>query len=491
MTKNLVSEFFEELSGQELRSPVYDSSMIIQGSGWNTSKYYSKYYKDNHPSPLLLCVKENDGLVYLSFTKEKNLVREVFRDYWKNSGIISEKEKEFERLGKISDKFYKKFSYKYFKTRRFSDCKNTILQFEENLWNLNALVFFSIYFDKDICRELIHELGIPISDNKLDMLWGQAIVPTSISFEKRRHLYLLQQIIDKKTWEEISENCQYFLTTYARIGELRDVKNYLYKEYTNVTKELAQEVIKKEKNSLLKKKEVYDKWMNTLSEDEQKLVTFLQFVIRFRDERKDFLMKGSTILFRLAEKLFEEANIDKKMIFFWSPEEVDKGLGYLIMNKELLQKRKKDGYCLLIHTNGTRSEEYGTFDKNIKRLSSYHKQQNTFTNMISSTVIKGQTGSRGKITGVVKIINNYKYEKDKLQRGEILVTGMTRPEFVPLMKIASGVITDEGGITCHAAIVSRELKIPCVIGTKIATKVLRDGDLVEVDANKGVIKIIR
>ena len=76
------------------------------------------------------------------------------------------------------------------------------------------------------------------------------------------------------------------------------------------------------------------------------------------------------------------------------------------------------------------------------------------------------------------------------QDGDILVTGMTRPEFVPLMKKASAIITDEGGLTCHAAIISRELNIPCIIGTKIATQVLQDGDMVEVDADKGIIRIL-
>jgi pyruvate,water dikinase len=59
------------------------------------------------------------------------------------------------------------------------------------------------------------------------------------------------------------------------------------------------------------------------------------------------------------------------------------------------------------------------------------------------------------------------------------------------MKIAGAIITNQGGITSHAAITSREMKIPCIIGTKIATKVLKDGDLVEVDANRGVVKIIK
>ena len=65
---------------------------------------------------------------------------------------------------------------------------------------------------------------------------------------------------------------------------------------------------------------------------------------------------------------------------------------------------------------------------------------------------------------------------------------MTTPDFVPAMKKAAAIVTEQGGITSHAAIVSRELGVPCVIGTKIATRVLKDGDLVEVDANKGIVR---
>ncbi len=67
---------------------------------------------------------------------------------------------------------------------------------------------------------------------------------------------------------------------------------------------------------------------------------------------------------------------------------------------------------------------------------------------------------------------------------------MTTPDFLPAMERAAAFVTEEGGITCHAAIVAREMKKPCVIGTKIATKVFKDGDRVEVDATKGVVRKI-
>ena len=103
------------------------------------------------------------------------------------------------------------------------------------------------------------------------------------------------------------------------------------------------------------------------------------------------------------------------------------------------------------------------------------------------TEFRGMPASLGKAQGRVKIINGTK-EMGKMQEGDVIVSSMTKPEFVVAIKKAVAIVTDEGGVTCHAAIVSRELGIPCIIGTKIATNVLKDGDLIEVDANNGVVR---
>ena len=106
-----------------------------------------------------------------------------------------------------------------------------------------------------------------------------------------------------------------------------------------------------------------------------------------------------------------------------------------------------------------------------------------------SNILIGQIGNKGRAKGFVRIIK-WKKQIGKLQKGEILVSTMTTPDFVPAMKKASAFITDEGGITCHAVIIAREMKKPCIIGTKIATQILKDGDLVEVDADNGVVRIL-
>lgn len=104
-----------------------------------------------------------------------------------------------------------------------------------------------------------------------------------------------------------------------------------------------------------------------------------------------------------------------------------------------------------------------------------------------TSIIEGRIAYRGIVRGKVRVIKSI-IQMSKVKRGDILVSPMTTALFVPAMKKAGAIVTDEGGIICHAAIIAKELKKPCIVGTKIATKVLKDGDLVEVDAERGVVK---
>ena len=145
-------------------------------------------------------------------------------------------------------------------------------------------------------------------------------------------------------------------------------------------------------------------------------------------------------------------------------------------NVEVPVVEKKTAQVLSINgdmANVMDSETYETFDLKIE------------------DELKGQVASapKEKMQGKVQVVMDV--NKQKFKEGNILVTTMTRPDFVPLMKKASAIITDEGGITCHAAIVSRELGIPCIIGTKNATKTLKDSDEVEMDLVSGQINIVK
>lgn len=101
-------------------------------------------------------------------------------------------------------------------------------------------------------------------------------------------------------------------------------------------------------------------------------------------------------------------------------------------------------------------------------------------------LIRGTTACKGKITGKARIILRPNV-KTRFQKGDILVTTNSNPSFMPFIRKCGALVTDEGGMNSHAAIIARELRKPCVIGTKVATQVLKDGDMIEVDANKGTI----
>ena len=163
-----------------------------------------------------------------------------------------------------------------------------------------------------------------------------------------------------------------------------------------------------------------------------------------------------------------------------TPEEI-----FILENRPLSEEEKngiaarKKGYFILDGILGTIDTlEAELQKKDYRRASSEAK---------SVTEVRGTPAFAGSVKGLVRIIR-YRNELHTIAEGEILVTEMTTPDFIPAMRKASAIVTDEGGITCHADIVARELKKPCVVGTKIATEVFVDGDLVEVDANSGVVR---
>ena len=105
-------------------------------------------------------------------------------------------------------------------------------------------------------------------------------------------------------------------------------------------------------------------------------------------------------------------------------------------------------------------------------------------------ILEGQTASLGKASGKVVVAMNVDEAVKKMEQGAILVAPYTAVEYVPFMEKAAAIITETGGITSHAAIVSRELEIPCVVGVQDVTKILKDGQRVEVDADQGTVKVI-
>lgn len=152
--------------------------------------------------------------------------------------------------------------------------------------------------------------------------------------------------------------------------------------------------------------------------------------------------------------------------------------GGVLPEKHVLQQRRDASVAWWV--SGTLTYYNGDIDEALSILHGTYDGSGRFT---------GVKAFGGKTRGTVKLITSYD-STVTIEPDNILVTGMTDPRFIHLMHIAKAFITDAGGMLSHAAIVARELKKPCIVGTKIATQVLKDGDVVEVDADNGIVRII-
>jgi len=262
-------------------------------------------------------------------------------------------------------------------------------------------------------------------------------------------------------------------------------KDLLFKEAVKEAKNMkfsniAVELKNTDKNlsEILKRKKIILSKLN-LSEREKKIIKFAEFLVFWQDSRKFEMMKQFYYLFMLIEAISKRFAISYDRLAGCSTQE----LREVLINKKAESKKSKM-YFIVFEKNQQPKYYSGEIAKKMFDYASKLESKGL-------KELKGSMASSGKakyIKGIARIITNPL--KQKFNKGEILVTSMTRVEFIPVMRKAKAIITNEGGISCHAAIVSRELGIPCIVGTKIATRFLKDGDPVEIDMKNGIVKVL-
>lgn len=211
--------------------------------------------------------------------------------------------------------------------------------------------------------------------------------------------------------------------------------------------------------------------------DKSVLVDIFQFIIYYRTHRTDTMNRAQYLAVPILKAKANTLGLSYAQFLECDAQEV---LANKIPDILILDERIKD--CSVLMDEGTVHCLHGEESNKIK---AFFKEEIELTKQV-----KGTIACKGNVTGNVRLISNAN-DFSKVQEGDVIVTSMTTPEMVPIMKLASAFVTDEGGVTCHAAIVAREMKKPCVIGTKFATKVFKDGDIVEVDAEKGIVRIVK
>lgn len=291
-------------------------------------------------------------------------------------------------------------------------------------------------------------------------------------------------LVNKHTQKYYWVNTEYISESWSRTKWLEVFKKALLddKKPKVVLKELLDQF-----DIFVKKKKEAIKKLN-LPKDVRHAIDSLSEFIAQRDWTKGYIAKTFLSYHKLLNEIADRIGIGFNEIILYSYREIyDYLQNEKVLSKKEIKNRKKNGFALVV--KGGKSSLI-TGKKNIRRVIEKEKISEPFEELARKESFKGMPASLGKVVGRARVIDDVMKLKD-FKDGEILITYMTTVEFIPLFKKAIAVVTDEGGMSCHAAIISREFKLPCIVGTKVATRIIKTGNKIEVDANSGIVKIIK
>lgn len=312
-------------------------------------------------------------------------------------------------------------------------------------------------------------------NKKLVELFKKDLRKAKKEIKKNADLFaLLKEHTEKFYWIEnsyvqgIKLNENYFLRKIQRIFKEKNNIEKKIKELKNLTKNYHQ----KKKNLIEKLK---------LDQKTKELLKWIEFFGYLHDQRKGVMMEAHYWISLVLKEIGRRLSLTLDEMYYTDHHQIEEMLLKKKFDKKIIHQRMKQCVYLIWPKryeilNGKKAE--------------WWRKEILGERKIIVGEIKGVSASTGVVIGRAKIVKDVK-DSYKIKKGDILVTGMTRPHWMPFIKKATAIVTDEGGITCHAAIVARELGIPCIIGTKVATKVLKDNDLIEVNTNHNRVKILK
>ncbi|MBU0546518.1 hypothetical protein KKA13_04695 [Patescibacteria group bacterium] len=267
----------------------------------------------------------------------------------------------------------------------------------------------------------------------------------------------------------------------GKVLERKHFENELHKIIRDGSAKLKEQ-LKKEQEELRKNKSAVIKTYH-IHDAHVRIFKIISMDLYTRLYSKDAQFFGYYCIENLLKEVGKRGYLTLEQVRFLAPKDYE---GVLLKGEDLSAlANERQKYSIHISDRGKTVFLAGKDAEKMRSKIKFHVEKQRAVG--KDEILRGQTAFKGLARGRVKIINTMQ-EMTKMHEGNILVSHMTNPSIVPAMKKAIGIITDLGGITCHAAIVARELKKPCVIGTKVATQILRDGDEVEMDADKGEIK---
>jgi len=342
-----------------------------------------------------------------------------------------------------------------------------IFSIDEDMWAVSIFIdAFDSGFDRKEMERIAALYGF--TEEEITVL----VTPKEPSFVTSWEQALQKYRSGLLSREELVRDFFWYGVNYSDVEEVTDA--FIERELKNIHFEFA--------SSYDEEQEILAR--HALSENPLELFRTLSV---WRDDRKYLNYVGLYGLVKIQREMLRRKGIANTYANALLPDQIEEMLSGSLTGKDV-ESRWKEGIFVHLKADGEFEYAYGK-----EAQDNWSIVANALTERTKEfgSEIKGITASKGKVRGIVRVSLHFNdTHATDFKEGEILVTSMTRPEFLPLMKLSGGIVTDEGGITSHAAIVSRELRKPCIIGTKNASEILKSGDLVEVDADNGIVRIL-
>jgi phosphoenolpyruvate synthase/pyruvate phosphate dikinase len=358
--------------------------------------------------------------------------------------------------------------------------KKKILKAGERLFNTMVPHFAYAYWPL-----WVTEAAGNVAQKSLEKIWGkqwhekyiQATRPAQLTLAQKLRLTLLKAAVEytkNKKLKELRRICERLARRYGHLRTyLFTVNPYassdLRKEVKRILAQGAEQTLKSWQENIQEEQKQKRALLSQLPPQLKRFMEIGARAVLTREERLAWWGKIFTDaypLFCQAAKIFG-LSYEEFIQLTWDEFKTGK------FNRTIL-KRRGQGYRFI------------AMGKKIKvtypKIDSNKRSQNI-------TEVKGIVVNQGKARGKAQFADAYSF--NKLKPGVVVITAMTTPNAVPYLKGAKAIVTDEGGVTAHAAIFAREVGIPCIVGTRIATKVFKDGDMVEVDTEKGIVRLLK
>jgi phosphohistidine swiveling domain-containing protein len=506
---NKQKDDWEELIRSDLC--LYNTNFIL-----NSIQYSDEFVKGPRYRRLFLYLKDSVGYYYENFKDHYTVGEHCLNLFLKDR-------KKFAAYMKFWHKTFQKHNILLEKLRKTDLSKLPKEKLADLLEQVNksAMHWHGVAYNVDaidatlnpLIQKAIEEMFAGKKKSEISAAYNTITFPDTLSYANRMNIEQLALLINikEKGREKAQKDIKSFLDSYYwvnfQFGESKELTEEqllsglkgksirsLKKEHSSVTRKFAQSL--KDKKKLLQDMAGKGKKLTGKEEklarkgNNHVMLDYIQIFDEYavlHDLRKEGQVKSVSQIRRIYNELAKRLKVKPGLLYYiWPQELVELARQNKKPDMGLMERRKKVWLCDIDNTGKSiKCIEYFGEEATKRRDAALGYDEQSAQKELS-----GMGASQGRVIGRAKICLSAKIADEKIGEGDILVTGMTMPEFITAMKCAAGIVTDEGGLTCHAAIISRELGKPCIVGTKMATRLIKEGDLLEVNANHGVVKII-